>query len=130
MKINRDARQAAKKLYRACLVNDQLDENRVRQAVQAVAEKKPRNYLPILARLKKLVEIEVERKTAMVQSATPLPDQGASIFEEIGRRFSPPLKSSYATKPELIGGLRIQFGSNVWDGSVRERLNLLEQSLN
>ena len=35
MKITKQAKREAKQLYRLCLVNGLLDENRVRQVVQA-----------------------------------------------------------------------------------------------
>jgi F-type H+-transporting ATPase subunit delta len=34
---------------------------------------------------------------------------------------------SYVQNPALIGGLRIQAGSDLYDGSVRARLNALAQ---
>ena len=34
---------------------------------------------------------------------------------------------SYIQNPALIGGLRIQAGSDLYDGSVRARLNALAQ---
>jgi F-type H+-transporting ATPase subunit delta len=32
-------------------------------------------------------------------------------------------------KPELLGGIRVRVGSDVWDGTVRGRLQRLEQQL-
>jgi F-type H+-transporting ATPase subunit delta len=31
--------------------------------------------------------------------------------------------------PQLLGGMRIQVGSDVWDGTVRGRLERLQQQL-
>jgi F-type H+-transporting ATPase subunit delta len=38
------------------------------------------------------------------------------------------LNISYAQNPALIGGLRIQVGSDVYDGSVQARLNDLREN--
>jgi F-type H+-transporting ATPase subunit delta len=35
---------------------------------------------------------------------------------------------SFAQNPALIGGLRIQVGSDLYDGSVKTRLQKLEES--
>jgi F-type H+-transporting ATPase subunit delta len=39
------------------------------------------------------------------------------------------LDTAFAENPELIGGMRIQIGSDVYDGSVRARLKALEAGL-
>lgn len=129
MKINREARQTAKKLFKLSVVNGQLDESRVRETVDALCTQKPRNYLAIATRLLKLVEIEVEQNTMTVTSAVALPDQGAAAFAALERKFGPALQKNYAISPALIGGLRVQRGSDVWDDSIRGRLDTLHQNL-
>ena len=49
MKISKLARREAKELFRCCLSNGLLDENRARQAVQQVLASKPRGYVAILS---------------------------------------------------------------------------------
>ena len=39
------------------------------------------------------------------------------------------ITTDYRVTPDLIGGLRITLGSNVWDGSVKARLNALRTAL-
>jgi F-type H+-transporting ATPase subunit delta len=39
------------------------------------------------------------------------------------------LETSFALNPALIGGMRIKVGSDVYDGSVRGRLDALERQL-
>lgn len=129
MKINREARQTAKKLFKFALVNGHLDESRVRETVDALCTQKPRNYLAIVTRLLKLIEIEVQQNTVTVASAVPLPDQGASAFAALESHYGPALQKNYAVDPTLIGGLRVQRGSDVWDDSIRGRLDQLQKSL-
>jgi F-type H+-transporting ATPase subunit delta len=130
MKISRDARKRAKKLYRFCAPEGHLDENRIRQVITQLIAEKPRGYLGMIGHLRKLLGFEVAGRTVQVHSAQELGDGGAAIFSELERLYGPPLKKVYATDPSLIGGLRIQRGSDVWDGSVKDRLQRLEQSLN
>ncbi len=72
MKISKQARRDARQLFRSCLVGQALDENRVRQAVGAVARQKPRGYMAILSHFQRLVRLEVARRTASIESAEPL----------------------------------------------------------
>jgi F-type H+-transporting ATPase subunit delta len=129
MKIDRHARQSAKKYVRACLRPDgSFDEQGIRDIVQLLVTEKPRNYLAILTRLQKLVELAIEERSVRVESATALPDLGADIFSNLEQRFGPASSTSYEQNPALLGGLRIRRGSNIWDGSLSNRLERLQQA--
>jgi F-type H+-transporting ATPase subunit delta len=39
------------------------------------------------------------------------------------------LTTEFAVNPALLGGMRIRVGSDVWDSSVRNRLERLQQQL-
>jgi F-type H+-transporting ATPase subunit delta len=56
------------------------------------------------------------------------PDLQAGIEAGLKRRYGPGLTAVFAQRPALIGGMRIQVGSDVYDGSVRAGLAALEQS--
>jgi F-type H+-transporting ATPase subunit delta len=129
MKINKQDRREAKQLFRSCLSNGLLDENRVREAVQAVIAQKPRGYVAILSQFQRLVKLDLARRTAKVESAAALsPDQQAAIQASLGGKYGPGLNISFAQNAALLGGLRIQVGSDVYDGSVRARLEELRES--
>jgi F-type H+-transporting ATPase subunit delta len=129
MKISKQARRGAKELFRSCLSNGLLDEDRVRQAVQRVISQRPRGYLGILSHLDRLLKLELARRRAKVESAKPIsPALQSSIQSNLTRLYGPGLKISFAENPALIGGLRIHVGSDVYDGSVQSRLAALEQS--
>ena len=130
MKIDRQSRQSAKKYFRACRGADgSVDERGIREIVQLLVNEKPRGYLALLTQLHRLVELALEESTVRVESAAPLPDQGASVFAGLERRFGPASRTTYAQNPALLGGLRIRRGSNIWDGSIQGRLDRLEQAL-
>ena len=130
MRIPKQNRRGAKELFRSCLVNGLLDASRVRRAVQEVITRKPRGYLSVLTHFKRLVELEIERRTARVESFVPLPvAQQVDLKASLTQRYGPGLEFIFADEPRLIGGLRVQVGSDVFDGSVTARLAALETSL-
>lgn len=130
MKISRRAKRDARGLFRLCLVNGVLDEDRVRHVVQRVVAAGRGDGRAILAHFRRLVKLELARHTAIIESATRLPaDLQASIEAGLRRRYGPGLTTAFADRPALIGGMRIQVGSDVYDGSVRAGLVALEQSL-
>jgi F-type H+-transporting ATPase subunit delta len=129
MKIDRQSRQVAKKYFLACRNDDgSLNETGVREIVQLLVDQKPRNYLPILTHLYRLIELTLEENTVRVESATPLPDKGASVFSNLEKRYGKAARTSYQENPALLGGLRVRRGNDIWDGSLLGRLNRLEQA--
>jgi len=130
MKITKQARRDAKQLFRSCVVNGLLDENRARQVVTQVIAQKPRGYVAILSHFQRLIKLDQERRTALVESAVPVsPELQASVTSELGKLYGNGLNISFTQNPSLIGGLRIKVGSDVYDGSVKARLAELESSL-
>jgi|SRR5580765_1111245 F-type H+-transporting ATPase subunit delta len=122
--IERDARQ----LFRLCLVSGLLDEGRARQIVQQVIQNKRRDYLALLEEFQRLVRLECEKHTAQVQSAVPLSsDLRSDVRARLENVYGPKIDIEFESKPELIGGVRIKIGSDVYDGTVRSRLAELEK---
>jgi F-type H+-transporting ATPase subunit delta len=129
MKISKQAKRDAKQLFRSCRADGLLDENRVRQVVQQVIARKPRGYLAILSHFHRLVKLDIEQRTARVESPVPLPgDLQDGVTERLNRIYGAGLSIAFAQNPALIGGLRIKVGCDVYDGSVRARLNALAES--
>ncbi len=129
MKISKLARREAKELFRCCLVNGLLDENRARQAVRQVLESKPRGYITILSHFQRLVKLDLARRTAKIETAAPLAqDLQASVAASLARVYGSGLNISFLQNPALIGGMRIKVGSDVYDGSIQARLAALQES--
>ena len=129
MKTTKQARREAKELFRVCLVNGLLDEGRVRQTVQALISRKPRGYMAILPQFQRLVKLDLARRTATVESPAALsPDAQAGVKANLTQAYGPGLNISFSQNPALIGGLRIQVGSDVYDGSVQARLKRLQEA--
>jgi len=130
MKINKETRQLSKQLMRASLTDGQLDQGRVASLVKSLIEKKPRNYLKVLDAYKRLLRLEVEKRTATIESASALSsDATADIVKNLKQKYGPDLTTNFVVNPVLLGGMRIRVGSDVWDSSVRNRLQRLQQQL-
>jgi F-type H+-transporting ATPase subunit delta len=129
MKNVKQTRRQAKGLFRLCLVNGLLDENRARQVVQKVIAANRRNGTAVLSRFLYLVKLDRARHTAEIESAAPLPaDLQSSVKSDLSRAYGPGINASFVQNPALIGGMRIKVGSDVYDGSVRGALAALERS--
>ncbi len=129
MKITKRAKREAKHLCRVCLVKGLLDEGRVRQVVEHLVASGERNSPSILGHFLRLVKLDCARHTAAIESATSLPADLRTVIQNgLEHRYGPGLTITFAQRPELIGGMRIQVGCDVYDGSVRAGLQVLEKS--
>jgi F-type H+-transporting ATPase subunit delta len=127
MKLSREARRQARELFAMTLVDGRLNRARLEMVFSGVADQKPRSYLQILKEIARLVRLEVADHHAIIESAAPL--ESARIQEyEVGLRAQfGEITTEFRENPALIGGLRVQIGSNVWDGSVQARLEAIKK---
>jgi F-type H+-transporting ATPase subunit delta len=129
MKTTKQVVREARQLFRICLVDGRLDEGRARLVVHRVIQSKHRGYLTLLGHFKRLLKLEDNRFTARVESALRLPaDLQATVRAELTSVYGRGITTVFARNPALIGGMRIQVGSDVYDGSVRSGLATLEKS--
>jgi len=123
-------KKEANRLFRSCLVNGRLDADRARFVVAAVLQSKRRGYLTLLAQFHRVLKIEFARRTAEVESASVLPDDlRADVRIGLRQLYGDGITAEFSQNPDLIGGMRIKIGSDVYDGSVRFALAGLEKSL-
>lgn len=129
MKIPKQARRDAKHLFGVTLINGTMNEGRVRQSMELLLAQKPRGYLAVASHFQRLVKLEIERRTASVQSATVLGSElKAGVLAQLSQRYGSGLNVTFGTDATLLGGLRVQVGSDVYDGSVKARLAALKNS--
>ena len=130
MKINKEVRQLSRALLRASFTDGQLDPGKISSLVDSLIEKKPRHYINVLENYKRLLRLEVEKRRARIESAIELSSQTSNkIVSNLKRKYGNDLTAEFVVNPELLGGMRVRVGSDVWDGTVRNRLQRLQQQL-
>ncbi|HWM24261.1 MAG TPA: F0F1 ATP synthase subunit delta [Chthoniobacterales bacterium] len=130
MKINKETRQLSKELLRASFSDGRLDNERVAALVMSLIKKKPRNYIKVLESYQRLLRLEIEKRSATIETATEMaPAASTEIVANLKRKYGSDLAARFVVNKELLGGMRIRVGSDVWDSSVRNRLHRLQQQL-
>jgi F-type H+-transporting ATPase subunit delta len=123
MKISKQARRQAKQLFRSCLAGGLVNESRARNAVDEILTSRPRGFVAILSHFRRLLELDAERHAAHIESAVPLsPELQATIKANLQKRYGPGLNFRFSQTTDLLGGVRVHVGSDVYDGSIRGRL--------
>ncbi len=129
MKISKIAAATARRLYGLCLVNGQLDDNKLRDLVSKLIAAKPRDFRGILAAIQRLARLEIARRAVTVESATPLtPAESQQVTAGLAKDYGNNLTVQFKITPELLGGLRIKVGDDVLDGSVQGRIDRLSKA--
>jgi F-type H+-transporting ATPase subunit delta len=130
MKINKEIRQLSRQMLRASFTDGQLDGGKIASLVQSLIAKRPRHFVDILQNYKRLLRLEIEKRHAKIESATQLaPQATVDIVERLKKKYGEDLTSEFVVDPALLGGVRVRVGSDVWDGTLRNRLERLQQQL-
>jgi len=130
MQVKKEVRQIGREMLRASFTDGQLDRGRIASVVDSILAKRPRNYRKILEYYKRLLRLEAEKRQARIETAAALePSIASQISLDLARRYGTDLTTEFAINQALLGGMRIRVGSDVWDSSIRNRLERLQQQL-
>jgi F-type H+-transporting ATPase subunit delta len=130
MRTAKEARKVSRQLFRQSFRDGKLDQERITQMVQTVLANKPRHYVDVLQDYQRLLRLEQEKRHAVIESASPLNRSiGDQVVNNLKSRYGDDLNIEFRTNPELLGGMRIKIGDDVWDGSVRSRLRQLQEQI-
>ena len=129
MKISKTATLAARRLFRSCQINGRLDEAKLGGIIRELGATQPREFRSILMGLKRLVRLDLERRHVKIESATELDAASRErVTAGLVAKYGNDLSFEYKVTPELLGGLKIRVGNDVFDGSVKGRLDRLAEA--
>jgi F-type H+-transporting ATPase subunit delta len=102
-----------------------------RNLVQVLVEN---GRLALLPQIREQFEILKHQREGVLEarivSAYPIDDsQKSALVADLERKFQRRIEASVAVDPELIGGVQVQVGDQVIDGSVRARLAAMAVAL-
>ncbi|HJM64976.1 MAG: H(+)-transporting ATPase [Roseibacillus sp.] len=129
MKISREAATTARRAFRMCVEGDRVVDDKLRKVFKKIADEKPRGWQAILHELKRLTRLEMERRQVLVESAEALEEASQDrIKGSLARKYGDDLSFEFKITPGLLGGIRVRVGNDVWDGSVKTRLDRLSNT--
>jgi F-type H+-transporting ATPase subunit delta len=87
----------------------------------------------LIGSLTRLVELSAERRqmqVAYVTVAKPLSDsEEQELGERLGRMYGRQMSVKVSVDPSVLGGARVQVGSDLYDGTISRRLAIARQVL-
>ena len=117
-------------MLQASFTDGQLDPGRISSLVDSLITQKPRNYIEVLKNYRRLLRLELEKRHATVETSSEVdPAIRSEIVANLKSKYGSDLSTEFHVDPRLLGGMRVRVGNDVWDGSVRNRLERLQHEL-
>lgn len=112
------------------ICGERIDGN-ARNLITLLVRNDRLDTLPAMRELYEQLKAEHENEIdADIESAFPLQDEQLStLVRRLEARTRRKIKPQVRVAPELIGGVRVTIGDDVWDGSVRGQLETLKAAL-
>jgi F-type H+-transporting ATPase subunit delta len=105
------------------LLEDKASESAVTLAVHAVASRK-RSVELALEDYQRVAAERRQRLVAVVRSAIELTDdQRTRLADALARQYGSKIQLNVVVDPEVLGGVRVELGDDVIDGTVSARLD-------
>jgi len=113
-----------------CQEDGVLNEEKLSKSISFFGKQKPQDYRGILHELRKLVRLDMDKRTVYVESAKPLSStETTRIVSSLTKKHGENLVFSYAINENLIAGLKVRVGSQVYDGTVLSKINRIANSI-
>jgi F-type H+-transporting ATPase subunit delta len=120
------ALQLARQLFKLSLENGTVSPERVGGVLAYVEKHRPANSVMVLRAYQRLVANEVAKSQAVVSHAGAIePAMLGAIAAAMTKKYKRAITASAKPAPELLAGLRVRVGDDVYESSVAAQLDAL-----
>jgi len=126
MRPSKQSQQFARQLFRLSIEGGQISAERVAGVLAYLAQHPPRQPLAVLRHYHRLVAGQLARNRALVEHGGPVDDGLLRAIEAaFTRKYQRPIAATARPNPDLIAGLRVRVGDDVYEASVAGQLAVL-----
>lgn len=130
MAYDKQLRDFAKRLVEFSLDKGEVSSSRVGEVLQTLSSNPPRNYKPLLRLYLRYIQREIASYTAHIEYAGPINESITNSIQSFlekdsGRKIN--IKAS--ENNELVAGLRVTLGDDIYEDSAAFRLKPLTESI-
>ncbi len=123
MRGSKQIQQLARQFFALSLVDGRLSAERVTGVLQYLEKHPPAQPLAVLKAYQRLVALEFAKGQAVVEHAGPVTEAVLKSIEgAMSQRYHRPVTSVAKARPDLLAGLRIRVGDDVYESSVSSQL--------
>lgn len=117
-------------LFKASFDHGALTSDRVSGVLEYVEKHHPNRATAVLKAYARLVAAEEARGHAIVEHAGEMPANALqSLADTLGRRYGRKVSATARPNPDLIAGVRVRIGDDIFESSVAAQLADLAASV-
>jgi len=130
MRGDKKTKLLAKQLFKLSLANGQVSPEQVAGVLGYIEKTAPRNALSLLKLYQQAILTELAKSHARVEHAGPIAATTlAQIASALTKKYQRPVTATAQPNPQLLAGLRVRIGSDVYESSVAGQLTQLASSV-
>ncbi len=130
MRADKKTKLLAKQLFKLSLVNGAVSPDQVAGVLGYIEKNVPRGQLALLQLYQRAIATELAKSNAIVEHAGPVSDATLkSIEAAMTKKYSRAIAVSAKPNPQLLAGLRIRVGSDVYESTVAGQLATLSNAV-
>jgi F-type H+-transporting ATPase subunit delta len=122
--------QLARQFFQLSLVDGAVSADRVAGVLEYVEKHRPAHATAVLKAYHRLVAAEIARGQAVVEhagfAAAPALD---AISAALAKKYGRPIAWVAKPNPDLVAGLRIRVGDDVYESSIAAQLDALASAV-
>lgn len=127
MRASEKDKLIARRLLELSCEEGRPSQERVNAVLATLREKAPSRHVQILREYARLVTRQIAHSTALIETAAALESATVEQIErDLSSRYDRSVSSEVHHNAELIAGIRIRLGDDVWDDSVATHLETLK----
>ena len=118
--------QLARQLFRMSVVDGVVSEDRVAGVLAYIEKHRPANPVKLLRAYHRFVATELAKGQALVEHSGPVTDSLlAAIAAAMTKKYGRGVTATAKPSPELLAGIRVRVGDDVYEASVASQLATL-----
>ncbi|MBA4138744.1 MAG: hypothetical protein C0518_15670 [Opitutus sp.] len=123
MAANKQTKLLAKQLFKLSVVDGTVSPEQVAGVLGWIEKHQPRQSLALLKAYHHRIQIELAKSQAVVEHAGPISDATLKLIENaMAKKYARPIAASAKPAPQLLAGLRVRVGSDVYESTVAGQL--------
>jgi F-type H+-transporting ATPase subunit delta len=124
------AQQFARQLFSMSIVDGAVSADRVAGVLEYVEKHGTANPVMVLKAYHRLIAAEVAKGQALVEHAGAVNDAMlAAIAAAMTKKYGRPVTATAKPNADLIAGLRVHVGDDIYESSVSSQLSALASSV-
>jgi F-type H+-transporting ATPase subunit delta len=126
MAANKKTKLLAKQLHKLSVVNGAVSPEQVAGVLGWIEKTQPRQTMALLKAYHHRIALELAKSEALVEHAGPVADTTLRLIEgAMSQKYKRTITAKAKPAPQLLAGLRVRVGSDVYESTVAGQLTAL-----